>query len=84
LIRTPNNKNSHGQNRECWIPNPSAKNPAHFKMFKFFGALIGSAIRSTSALNLDLPPTFWKQILNEPLDILNLKEVDTFSWQIIE
>lgn len=28
LIRTANNKNNHGQFRECWIPNPSSRSPS--------------------------------------------------------
>jgi hypothetical protein len=83
LIKSPNNKNNHGQFRECFIPNPSANAPTHLEMFKCLGALIGWAIRSTSALQLDFPPIFWKKILNQPLDLHDLKEFDTFSWQII-
>ena len=84
LITTPNNKSNHGQYRECWIPNPSAKSPNHLEMFKFLGALLGFAIRTTSTLQLDLPSIFWKKILNEPVDLFNLKEIDTFSWQVLE
>ena len=46
LIPTPNNKNNHGQYRECWMINPSATSPIHLEMFKFFGFFIGLAIRS--------------------------------------
>jgi len=84
IIRTPNNKNNHGQYRECWIPNPSSKNPTHFEMFKFFGAMLGFAIRTTSSLQLDMPPLFWKKILNVQPDEFDLKCIDTYSWQVIE
>jgi hypothetical protein len=53
-------------------------------MFKFFGAMIGWSIRTTSALNLDLPPIFWKKILNVEPDEMDLKMIDTFSWQVIQ
>jgi hypothetical protein len=53
-------------------------------MFKFLGAMIGWAIRSTSALNLDLPPLFWKKILNIEPDEFDLKTIDTFSWQVVQ
>ena len=46
--------------------------------------MIGWAIRSTSALNLDLPPIFWKKILNVEPDEFDLKTIDTFSWQVIQ
>lgn len=47
LIPTPNNKNNHGQYRECWMVNPSATSPAHLEMFMYFGHYIGAAIRSS-------------------------------------
>jgi len=53
-------------------------------MFRFLGAMIGWAIRSTSALNLDLPPLFWKKILNIEPDEFDLKTIDTFSWQVVQ
>jgi len=66
--------------RECWIPNPSSKSPTQLEMFKMFGCMIGWAARSTSALNLDLPPIFWKKIIGVETDELDLKMIDTFSW----
>lgn len=80
LVRTPNNKNNHGQFRECWIPNPSSKTPTQIEMFKFFGAMIGWSIRTTSSLHLDLPPIFWKKIICEEVDEFDLKCIDTYSW----
>ena len=67
LIPTPNNKNNHGQFRECWMVNPSSQSPTHLDMFKFFGYYIGYAIRSEQALPLDLAPIFWKLLLEEHL-----------------
>jgi len=65
LIATPNNKNNHGQNRECWMVNPGALSPTHLELFKFFGYFIGMAIRSQQALPLDLAPIFWKLLIEE-------------------
>ncbi len=65
LIPTPNNKNNHGQYRECWIVNPSSTSPTHLELFKFFGIFLGHAIRSQQALPLDLAPLFWKLLLQE-------------------
>ncbi|CDW73494.1 UNKNOWN [Stylonychia lemnae] len=84
LIKTPNHKNNHGQYRECWIPNPSSKSPNHFEMFKFLGVMLGWALRTTSSLQLDLPPIFWKKIAGIELNEFDLKLIDTFSWQVIE
>lgn len=84
LIRSANNKNNHGQFRECWIPNCSSRSPTQLEMFKFLGAMIGWSIRSTSTLHLDLPPIFWKKIIGQECDELDLKMIDTYSWQIIQ
>ena len=46
--------------------------------------MIGWSIRSTSSLNLDLAPIFWKKIIGDELDELDLKAMDTFSWQVLQ
>lgn len=46
--------------------------------------MIGWSIRSTSSLQLDLPPIFWKKLLDLELTEHDLKQIDTFSWQVIE
>ena len=84
LIRSANNKNNHGQYRECFIPNPSSRSPTQLEMFRFFGAMIGWSIRSTSSLHLDLPPIFWKKILNIEANEMDLKFIDTYSWQVVQ
>ncbi|CDW82480.1 hect e3 ubiquitin [Stylonychia lemnae] len=90
LIPTPNNKNNHGQYRECWMVNPSSNSPSHLELFKHFGYFIGAAIRSEQALPLDLAPIFWKLLIDE-IDTetdqekeQDLKAFDTYSWQVIE
>lgn len=83
LIKTPNNKNDHGMNRECWIPNSAAKNPTHLEVFKFMGALIGHGIRSQSPIVMDFPGFFWKQIINEKPDLEDLKGVDAYCTQTL-
>lgn len=90
LIPTPNNKNNHGQFRECWMVNPSSTSASHLEMFTYFGHFIGAAIRSEQALPLDLAPIFWKLLIEET-DVesnadreMDLKAFDTYSWQVIE
>ncbi|CDW84904.1 hect e3 ubiquitin [Stylonychia lemnae] len=84
LIKTANNRNNHGENRDCFIPNLNSNNPTHIEMFKFLGYLLGYGIRAMSPLQLHFPPVFWKQILNDPLTAFDLKGFDTYSWKIIE
>lgn len=84
LIKTANNRNNHGENRDCFIPNPLSNNPTHLEMFKFLGHLLGYGIRTLCPIPLHFPPSFWKQVLGEPLELKDLKGFDTYSWQIIE
>lgn len=54
------------------------------QMFRFLGQMIGGAIRGKTAIPLDLAPSLWKAILGEELSIQDLKETDTFSWQVLD
>ena len=60
LIKTANNRNNHGENRDCFVPNPSSNNPTHLEMFRFLGGLIGYGIRTLAPLPLHFPSIFWK------------------------
>lgn len=80
LIKTANNRNNHGEFRDCWVPNPKSNNPTHLEMFKFLGHLLGYCIRTLCPIPLHFPPVFWKLILNEPLESKDLKSFDTYSW----
>lgn len=84
LIKSQNNKNNHGQFRECWIPNPASRSPTHIELFTFFGVMLGWAIRTTSSLQLDLPPIFWKKIIGQEINEWDLKQIDTYTWQMID
>ena len=60
LIKSPNNRNDSGSDRECFILNPSSKSPAHLEMYKYLGAFIAFGILSKSPIPLNLAPTVWK------------------------
>ena len=62
LIVTPNGRDESGANRDCFILNPDANSPVHLNMFRFFGVLIGIAIRTGSPLSLSLAEPVWKQL----------------------
>lgn len=81
LIRkSTNNKNDHGENRECYVIESLSKTPTHQEMFKFFGVLIGYSFRSKSCMPFNLAPVFWKQLVEEELTENDLKGFDTYSW----
>ena len=70
LVRVPNFTLSVGNNREAFVPNPSANSPLELQMFEFIGKLMGIAIRNKEYLNLTLPPLFWKRVVGEEVRVV--------------
>ena len=60
LIKSPNNRNDHGANRDCFILNPDSTSPAMLEMYKYLGGFIAFGILSKSPVPLNLAPTVWK------------------------
>ena len=81
LIPTPNQSSEFGDLRNCWMLNFACEDE---KMFEFFGALVGYAIRSTSPLLLDLHPIVWKQINNTKLTEEDLRSSDLYRYQMLD
>jgi len=46
LIKSPNNRNEHGPNRDCFLLDSTSKSPAHLEMFKYLGGFIAFGILS--------------------------------------
>lgn len=65
LIKSPNNRNEHGPNRDCFVLDPTSKSPSHLLMFKYLGAFIAFGVLSKQPVPLNLAPSVWKQILGE-------------------
>ena len=84
LIKTPNNRNNHGYNRECFCLNPASITPTHKELFIFLGYFIGFSIRTKSAMNWHFPPIFWKQLLESPVTVNDFEGLDAYSFQIIK
>jgi hypothetical protein len=52
--------------------------------FELIGKMIGWALTSTLFnLSLDLNPIFWKRLLDIPIVIEDLKEVDIYRYQVV-
>ena len=63
LIRSPNNRNEHGNNRDSFILDSTSTTPAHKFMFKYFGGFLAYAFLSKSPIPFNLAPWVWKQLL---------------------
>lgn len=83
LIRVPNGTHSVGLNREKFMPNPAASSPFYLKWFQFMGLVMAIGLLSKNILPLDLPPMFWKLLVNEKLDGNDLEAVDHLCYQFI-
>jgi E3 ubiquitin-protein ligase HERC2 len=83
FIRSPNGRNDVGLNREKFVVNPSSTSSLHLAMFEFVGALLGISLRTKTPLSLDLPSIFWKQLLDEPVDVGDLEAVDKLCVQAL-
>ena len=83
LIKSPNNRNDHGVNRDCFILNPSSTSPAHLEMYKYMGGYIAFGILSKSPVPFSLAPTVWKQILGERMSLSDLESIDAYSSQVL-
>ena len=60
LIKTSNNRNDHGTNRDCYMINPSSRSPTHLEMFKFLGAFLSFSIMTKAPIPIHLAPTVWR------------------------
>lgn len=83
LIKTPNNKNEHGTNRDCFILDSRSTTPAHKFMFKYLGGFLAFAFLCKSCIPFNLAPWFWKQLLMEEVTMKDLDEIDTYSGQVL-
>ena len=84
FIRTPNNKNEIGLNRDKYMPNPLAKSQLHKDMYYFLGNLMLHSITSGNVLNLDLHPIFYKKLLNHEISFNEIETVDKLSYKFIK
>jgi hypothetical protein len=73
-----------GDNRDKFLPCPSARSQEQLDVFFFLGQLMGVAIRTRNLLNLDLPPLVWKSLVGIELDDDDLKATDFSCWNALQ
>ena len=83
FIKTPNNKNEIGQNRDKYMPNPLAKGQLNKEMYYFIGNLMLHAITSGNVLNLNLHPIFYKKLLGQEISFNEIETLDKLSYKFI-
>jgi E3 ubiquitin-protein ligase HERC2 len=65
-----------GEARECFIVNPNATSKLALSYYRFFGKLIGMAIRTRVILSFDLASIFWKKLCDQEPGLTDLIETD--------
>ena len=60
LNKSANQLNNIGFMQECFVFNHTARSEPELEMFKFFGLLMGFAVRCSQTFNIDLHPSIWK------------------------
>jgi hypothetical protein len=73
-----------GENRDKFIPKPSATSVNELRMFEFVGRLMGIAIRTKSILSLNLPSIFWKPLVGIAPSLADLKAIDFSTVSSLE
>eukprot|EP01006_Ploeotia_vitrea_P044625 TRINITY_DN66843_c2_g7_i1.p1 TRINITY_DN66843_c2_g7~~TRINITY_DN66843_c2_g7_i1.p1 ORF type:complete len:1251 (+),score=842.18 TRINITY_DN66843_c2_g7_i1:532-3753(+) len=84
FILSPNGREGIGQNRDKWVPRPSATRPLHLSMFEFLGQMMGLAMRSKELLSLDLPSIVWKSLANDVITQADVLAIDKLSFKVLE
>ena len=73
-----------GENRDKFVPRPSACSDQMLDTFYFVGQLMGVAMRTRNLLNLDLPSMVWKSLVGMELDEEDLKATDFSCWNALQ
>jgi len=83
FIPCPNAREGIGENRNHFVPDPSATSPNQLAMFEFLGKLMGLAMRSGDTLSLDLPSIVWKPLVDDPVTEDDVMAIDRLSFKIV-
>eukprot|EP00833_Pecoramyces_ruminatium_P009760 jgi/Orpsp1_1/1183792/evm.model.c7180000086732.1 len=65
-------------------PDSGMTNPNHLQYFKFIGRIIGLAIFNKQYLSISFTLLFYKRLLNKPLEISDLKYIDSQIYKNLQ
>lgn len=84
FVPTPNSTSESGQQRDCFVFNPSLSSPDDARCFKFLGILFGVAIRTKKPLDLHLAPIVWKLLAGMKATVQDIEESDHLFVQTLK
>jgi hypothetical protein len=79
LIPTQNNVNNKGEFKDKFTINPKNED---FPQYEFLGFLMGICIRTGVYLPLDLCSLVWKKLINEKINLDDIKQFDEGLYQM--
>jgi len=82
LFEAPNARHGH-EGSEKYLPRPSAVSAEQTRQLRFLGALMGSAMRSSSFMALDLPAIVWKGLIGERPTLRDVGSIDARAAQFL-
>jgi len=83
FIPCPNAREQIGENRNHFVPNPSATGSVELSMLTFLGRLMGLALRSGDVLSLDLPSLVWKALVGDAVNEEDVMAIDRLSFKLV-
>jgi len=84
LLPCPNAVAEVGENRDCWILNPSATSSTALAGLEFMGQLMGLALRTGDLLPCALAPFTFKGLVDEERTLEDLRGIDVFAARQVE
>jgi other hect domain ubiquitin protein ligase E3 len=76
LIPVPNAVMQGSANRDAFMLAPGRRSVQDFQLYRFLGILMGIAIRTNVLLPIELPSCFWKPLVNLPVTVEDLQQID--------
>eukprot|EP00501_MAST-03F_sp_TOSAG23-6_P000059 GSMAST32.ASY1.ANO1.60.1 assembled CDS len=83
FIKSPNGRNTEGNFRNCFVPNPQQKSPQSLSAFVVVGRLMGIALRTQHYLPFLLPPPFWTALTGK-CNSVALSSFDFITAQLLQ
>ena len=75
FVASPNSV-AGSEGRDKFVPNPLKRDAESLLRYRFVGALLGAAVRSSAFMALDLPALVWKALAGEKHTLRDLEAVD--------
>nr|XP_047123873.1 E3 ubiquitin-protein ligase HERC2 isoform X1 [Hydra vulgaris]XP_047123877.1 E3 ubiquitin-protein ligase HERC2 isoform X2 [Hydra vulgaris] len=76
LLPTPNNVEENDQDYDCFMLNPGLKHPNARDLFRFFGILLGIAVRTGHPMSLNLAEPMWKLLVGSNITLEDIGDMD--------